>query len=343
MAIGRKANDSCTSSRGRDRQSHSAHLTPSVCAAREWPQYSQTFCITKYERSISVPTRELLTDVESRTVSELVINPRAGQLGRVNAIVGGVGRRYHERFAGPLSIKSVVRGTGTWEVGRSRFEVTPHTALIVNDGEEYTIDIDAREPVETFCIFFARGFVEEAFEAATTASGSLLSGSRPPAVEFSERWTFDKRILDALEAARGTRGDAAVYDLANALVRTRDGVDRRIAGMPLLRSSTRDEIRRRIERGVGFIHGSLESPFTVADVAREACLSRFHFHRLFTAMVGETPHRYIARLRLERARAMLRDGSRSVSEVALASGFATPSAFSSAYSKHFGIPPKKQL
>jgi len=90
-------------------------------------------------------------------------------------------------------------------------------------------------------------------------------------------------------------------------------------------------------------HIELDLRDTVEDVAREACLSRFHFHRLFTAMTGETPHRYIARLRLERARAMLRDRERSIGDVALASGFATPSAFSSAFSKHFGYPPKKQL
>ena len=276
-------------------------------------------------------------------MSEIVVNPRAEELGRVNALVGGRGRYYNERFAGPLSIKSVIRGSAIWNVGGARFEVTPQMALIVNDGEEYTIEIDSRELVETSCIFFARGFVEEAFESATTSSGSLLSSSRMPSMEFSERWSFNGALLTALQQACDNRDDASVYDLANALVRLRGDIDVRIARMPLLRASTREEIRRRIERGVAFIHASIDSSITVADVAREACLSRFHFHRLFTSITGETPHRYIARLRLERARAMLRERNRSVAEIALASGFATPSAFSSAYSKHFGIPPKKQL
>ena len=110
--------------------------------------------------------------------------------------------------------------------------------------------------------------------------------------------------------------------------------------MPLVRASTREEVKRRLERGVAFIHANVEQPITAADVARESCLSRFHFHRLFTTIYGETPHRYMARLRLERARSMLRAGDRSIGEIALANGFATPSAFSTAFAKYFGAPPR---
>jgi len=277
-------------------------------------------------------------------VQEIAVNPPASELGRVNAILAGRARRYDECFAGPLSIKSVVRGAAVWTTGGARFEVTPYTALLLNDGEEYEIEVDAREPVETFCVFFAHGFVEEAMESATTASAKLLEGqARAPILHWSERWMFDDVVLRALSGVRRESSDGSLYTLANAIVGAQCDLDTRVAQMSLVRATTRDEIRRRVARGIAFIHGSIGDPFTVADVAREACLSRFHFHRLFTAMTGETPHRYIARIRLERARAMLRDRQRSVGEVALASGFATPSAFSSAFSKHFGYSPKKQL
>ena len=275
---------------------------------------------------------------------EIAVNPSASELGRINAILAGRARRYDERFAGPLSIKSVVRGSAVWTTGGARFEVTPYTALLLNDGEEYEIEVDARQPVETFCVFFARGFVEEAMQSATTSSAKLLEGqARAPILHWSERWMFDDVVLRALSEVRRASTDASLYVLANAIVGTQCDLDTRIAQMPFVRASTRDEIRSRIARGIAYIHASISDPFTVADVARESCLSRFHFHRLFIALTGETPHRYIARLRLERARAMLRDRQRSVGDVALASGFATPSAFSSAFSKHFGYSPKKQL
>jgi AraC-like DNA-binding protein len=274
-------------------------------------------------------------------VPELAVNPPSSDLGRVNALLRGRARRYeYGRFAAPLSIKTVIEGSATWEIGGTRYEVTPGSALLVNDDEEYSIEVDALQPVETFCVFFARGFVEDAFRSATTSSARLLEhDGAPRSLVFAERWQFDPSLLLAIEAVHAP-SDAALYELANVLVRSQIDVAGRVARLPLVRASTRDEIRRRVERGVAYIHANIDSAFTVADVAREACLSRFHFHRLFTSLYGETPHRYIARIRLEHARALLRDRNRSIADVAYGSGFATPSAFSTAFAKHFGAAPR---
>ena len=65
---------------------------------------------------------------------ELAVNPSSSDLGRVNALLRGRARRYeHGRFAAPLSIKTVIEGSATWEIGRTRYEVTPGSALLVNE------------------------------------------------------------------------------------------------------------------------------------------------------------------------------------------------------------------
>jgi len=104
-------------------------------------------------------------------VHEIAVNPPPSALGRVNAILAGRARHYDERFAGPLSIKSVVRGSGVWTTGGARFEVTPHTALLLNDGEEYAIEIDAREPIR-FASTTLTG-------AKTPMHRTTIVGSRP--------------------------------------------------------------------------------------------------------------------------------------------------------------------
>src|SRR6185503_16795158 len=97
--------------------------------------------------SCRVCGRILLTDVESFPVSEVLINPRASALGSVNAILNGRSTRHHEsQFAGPLSIKTVIAGSATWETGEGRFELVPGTVLLLNDGEEYTVTVDALQP-----------------------------------------------------------------------------------------------------------------------------------------------------------------------------------------------------
>lgn len=276
----------------------------------------------------------------------VLINPPVTALGSACAIVHGSARWYEVRgVRAPLSLKTVVRGTAEWVTDAGRFELTPGMLLVVNDGEEYSIGIDALQAVETFCVFFATGFVEDAWHSATCSSEALLDRARAAPVTFRERLHFRGDLLDGMVAAyaRGRSGaglDELMYNLAARVVRASCDVDVRAASLPALRAATRAELARRIGAGIELMHAMLDRPLTIAEIARHACLSPFHFHRLFTAFTGQTPHRYLRRLRLERARALLRSGGRSVTEVARACGFESPTSFSTAFGRQFGAPPR---
>jgi AraC family transcriptional regulator len=77
------------------------------------------------------------------------------------------------------------------------------------------------------------------------------------------------------------------------------------------------------------------------SMARLAGWSRFHLHRAFREVVGETPKQYQLRLQLERAAVALACTSDSVLDVALASGFSGPEVFSRAFRRHFGMTPSR--
>jgi len=66
-----------------------------------------------------------------------------------------------------------------------------------------------------------------------------------------------------------------------------------------------------------------------------------HFHRIFTAHVGENIASYVRRVRLERAGRKLRMGAVDITEVALAAGYDTHAAFSRAFKQHFGLSPSE--
>ena len=66
-----------------------------------------------------------------------------------------------------------------------------------------------------------------------------------------------------------------------------------------------------------------------------------HFHRIFTAQVGENIASYVRRVRLERAGRKLRMGAVDITEVALAAGYDTHAAFSKAFKQHFGLSPSE--
>src|ERR1700720_3990352 len=83
-------------------------------------------------------------------------------MGAANAIIWGRAKQYHvAEFPGPLSIKSVVRGSGVWGTAEAERVVDSGSYLVLNAGRPYSLTIDAREIVETFCLFFRPGFVED--------------------------------------------------------------------------------------------------------------------------------------------------------------------------------------
>src|SRR6187402_3804071 len=75
-------------------------------------------------------------------------------------------------------------------------------------------------------------------------------------------------------------------------------------------------------------------------VSREACLSRFHFHRLFTRIYRTTPHQYLTRKRVEQARQWLADKDLSITEICNNVGFESIGSFSVLFKKEIGFAPQ---
>jgi AraC family transcriptional regulator len=91
------------------------------------------------------------------------------------------------------------------------------------------------------------------------------------------------------------------------------------------------------KRVVDFIEQHLSETITLSTLAAMVQLSPFHFARAFKQTLGLPPHRYHMSRRIERAKALLAD--RSVTEVAVAVGYAETSSFSSRFRRATGISP----
>jgi AraC-like DNA-binding protein len=83
----------------------------------------------------------------------------------------------------------------------------------------------------------------------------------------------------------------------------------------------------------------LVEELTLADLSQEAELSEWHFLRAFRAAFGETPHAFLSRLRLERAKALLTVSSRPVTEICFDVGFTSLGSFSTKFRKQVGLSP----
>ncbi len=85
----------------------------------------------------------------------------------------------------------------------------------------------------------------------------------------------------------------------------------------------------------------LDSDLPLEELARLACFSPYHFHRIFTGMVGESVKEYVRRLRLERAASRLKLGAAPVTSIALDAGYETHEAFTRAFRSTFGVAPSR--
>jgi len=81
-------------------------------------------------------------------------------------------------------------------------------------------------------------------------------------------------------------------------------------------------------------------PLDLADLARTAGISKFHFHRLFAATYGRTPAAYLTERRIERAQDLLRATNLTVTEVCHAVGFSSLGSFSTRFHQVVGEPPR---
>jgi transcriptional regulator GlxA family with amidase domain len=94
-----------------------------------------------------------------------------------------------------------------------------------------------------------------------------------------------------------------------------------------------------LRRAKDFMDREYARPLDVPAMARAALMSPAHFSRQFRAAYGETPYGYLMTRRIERAKALLRRGDLSVTEVCLEVGCTSLGSFSSRFTELVGEPP----
>lgn len=264
--------------------------------------------------------------------------------------------------------------TGATVVSSSGLTVEPRAALADLAFSPVTILLTAYEP-EAACTpglmaWLRRqdrhggtiGCVDTA--ALVLARAGLLRGERiavhpevvaPFREEIGEailpdrKWAFEGRRLSSA-------GGMATMDMLLALIaRTRgEALARRVAQavihdhIPEEPVSERDALPggparsdRRLDRMVALMQSNLEAPLAIAEICHQARVEGSTARRLFMRHLGQSPRSYYGRLRLERARTLLRYSHLSIAEIAAAAGFADSPSFSRAFARVFGLPPSR--
>ena len=97
----------------------------------------------------------------------------------------------------------------------------------------------------------------------------------------------------------------------------------------------------RLRRVIDFIEQNIEQDLTINDLAAVACLSPFHFIRLFKNRTGVPPNRYLSNRRRERAIEMLISGNLAIAEIATRCCFSSRASFMRAFTRATGVAPAR--
>src|SRR5688572_4572723 len=258
-----------------------------------------------------------------------------GRWGRENCLICGTARNAeYIPFNQRLSIKLARGGRERYFIDGRSIAVDDDSFLVLNDNRTYGSRFERDVEIESFSIFFRPGMAEEVCGAVQKPIGRVLAdggeGERRP-VEFEESLQpHDSLVSPVLRYVRHAvksgvdDGDWYEEQLQFLLARMLEH-HRRVAGQsrqfPALKPATRREVLRRLALAVDLVHSRYDADLGLAAMASAACLSKFHFLRLFTELHGITPHAYLQRKRARAAGRLLERESLTASEVAALVGF----------------------
>jgi AraC-like DNA-binding protein len=257
-------------------------------------------------------------------------------------LASGAGWRVHDFVctAGPqdrpfeerhdcVCIAAVTEGTFQYRSPQGAAVLGPGALLLGNEGTCFECGHEHGSGDRCLSFHFASDLFESVVAAVPGARRMAFALPRlPPSPRLMP-------LLASLEAARDAEDGVELEEVAlrvagaaAALVDAHEAVDR---------PSRRDE--RRVTDALRRIETKSEAPLALADLARQAGMSPYHFLRVFKRVVGLTPHQFVLRTRLHRAAVRLRRSDESVSAISFDAGFNDLSTFNRRFRQIMGVTP----
>jgi AraC family transcriptional regulator len=106
-----------------------------------------------------------------------------------------------------------------------------------------------------------------------------------------------------------------------------------------MKPSTLDDYKQRMLRVLVHVQRHLDEDLSLETLAQLACFSAYHFHRIFSGMMGESLKEHVRRLRLERAAVQLKLSRQPVTQIAFDAGYEAHEAFTCAFKTAYGLAP----
>jgi AraC-like DNA-binding protein len=238
-----------------------------------------------------------------------------------------------------LSIKAAWGGREHFFLREREVALDDDHWWVLNEGHRYASVLRNARPMRSLAIFFRPGLADEVAAARTQRGDAALDDPMPVAREarFAEHLRPHggemTRHLHALWNAVQDGQRSEVWLEEQALLLVERLFEAEPAPSPARRSA-RAELARRLHRAADYIDTCHREPLTLDDMARAACLSRWHFVRHFRAAFDLTPYAFLQRKRARVALRLRAAGLTDGDALAAASGFTSRFAMLRALRRH---------
>lgn len=227
---------------------------------------------------------------------------------------------------GGFSVSYVRTGSFGYHVRGAAFELVAGSILIGHPGDEYMCTHDHVRGDECLSFQLSPGLVDVIGDKDEV----WRAGSVPPLPELM--------VLGELaQAAAESRSDVGLDEMGMLFVARFVEV---VSGRTRRPPDARARDRRRAVEAALWIDAHAHEPIDLESAAREAGLSSFHFLRLFSNVLGVTPHQYLVRARLRRAARLLAEDTRAITDIAFDVGFGDLSNFVRTFHRAAGVSPR---
>ena len=261
---------------------------------------------------------------------------------------------YHRTKSEGFAVRYVVNGVEHYNLNGQAYPVEGGSYLLSNATQEGFIEVDSDRQVCGICLNIMPELLSEVvatMQRPDTAFSDVALGEFFSSAYFLEnkyvaQQTQLGKMLSDLQPHLFAQSDFNMeffYTLSEKIIADQIPIFKQLQAIPSIKSSTRKELYRHVLKGKDFIDATFLMPTTIEKIAREACLSEYHFFRLFKSIFNVSPHQYILKKRLEYAQNILIQDKIAVSVAAYDSGFSDIYTFSKAFKKHFGHAPSTLL
>lgn len=254
---------------------------------------------------------------------------------------------------GPFSFFLNIQGNSLCSVDRQTTRVDEDYYFVSNQSQLYTLQVEESScPTETFNIHFGEFFSESVLNSLVTPADRILDAGTEkqlsPVLFFNQLHrrdaNFNALIRSILTSHQEMGPDKLRFEeqltaLLSYHLQQHHHIAHIVNNLPPVRKATRIELYKRLSRAMDVLRSDFCGTISLDQLAAEACLSKYHFLRLFRKAYGLSPYQYIQQLRIEKARVLLADPVIPVADIAELLGFDNSQSFSRLFFQKMGLYP----